>query len=354
MLHLVAGNLAIGWLEGRLLARLYRQPPGRATLFLVIANYVSAWLGAALILGVFRPLVEEWIEPDPFALLPRLLVLMLALSFALTVLVEWPFCVAVLRKAKTGWGEALRASLLLQSVSYALLIPFYLLVGPISALTSYRVVRPSAIAAPPNASIYFIATDGSVCRMRPDGWRRERLALPRLAHPDARLLARRGADGRGWELWAVNHPREKAVTRLLRGQIGRAGLTNREWQRDTILVEAERLRRNGDHDLAAMSLEHGRAMAFGLAARFEAAEPAWRVVAEFWPGQGLTAWNTRTDERRGIALETPFVAWIARAATLLPGEAVVFQFGSRIVLLDLHTQRLADLGAGVTPVVALE
>lgn len=49
----------------------------------------------------------------------------------------------------------------------------------------------------------------------------------------------------------------------------------------------------------------------------------------------------------------PFLAWIARNATILPSDQVVYQLGNQIVILDLSTRKLAFLALGQGPVVGL-
>ena len=66
-------------------------------------------------------------------------------SWMVSVVLEWPFCVVDICaptgrcQATESWRTSLRASVVAQTASYALLVPFYLLVSPISLYTQSRI-----------------------------------------------------------------------------------------------------------------------------------------------------------------------------------------------------------------------
>ena len=59
----------------------------------------------------------------------------------------------------------------------------------------------------------------------------------------------------------------------------------------------------------------------------------------------------------GLAFDTPYRGWIARNATILPGNQVVFQLGegarSQIMLLDMPTHKLGLITMGEGPALLL-
>ncbi len=60
ILHMAIGNAAIGVLEGVLLRWLFKVSASRAIAVMILANYVSAWIGWSLLM----PLVTVRIEFD--------------------------------------------------------------------------------------------------------------------------------------------------------------------------------------------------------------------------------------------------------------------------------------------------
>jgi hypothetical protein len=85
----------------------------------------------------------------------------------------------------------------------------------------------------------------------------------------------------------------------------------------------------------------------------------WDYYVGFWAAEGLRATprnessvNSGHPKKIHLALETPFVRWTVRNATLLPGDKVIFQFGeNQICVFDPQTMRLALLCHGRGPVV---
>lgn len=74
------------------------------------------------------------------------------------------------------------------------------------------------------------------------------------------------------------------------------------------------------------------------------------VRAGFWPIEGLKV-ERANGTREWYALETPFVAWMVRNVTILPGDVCIFPLGPHICALDLRTKRLDEICRGRGPVV---
>lgn len=132
LFQLSIGNFFIGIGEGYLLMLRYGTGAFRSIMTMIIANYVSAWLGIYVILYA-SPKVLEKITGDYASRLHENLaseLLLFACLYVLTIIIEWPFCYWV----QLGCGKnekrvqalkALRASVLVQTASYLLLLPLY-------------------------------------------------------------------------------------------------------------------------------------------------------------------------------------------------------------------------------------
>ena len=90
--HLFLGNAIIGLLEGSLLARVFCLPKRRCVLWLILANYLSAWIGMMLASHLF-----EKYATDIYTGL-RVTWLLVALTYLLTLVVEWPFVALCFRR----------------------------------------------------------------------------------------------------------------------------------------------------------------------------------------------------------------------------------------------------------------
>lgn len=336
--HLLFGNLLIGLLEGALLAKLFRLPFGRAVRTMLAANYLSA--GIALVLLVPAVRIAGGLELDRVPFYDRghaiqlYFAYLFAGTFAATVLLEWPFCWRLLAERKRALRLSFAASLLAQSVSYVLLVPFYLSAFEVSVYHDWKLDPSLAFVARKDALVYFIgADDGNVYRIGADGTRRERVLVRSLLAPEQFLYFEPEAEAKTWELRVANYPAPANTSRLLsnlRGEAGHGKL--------------------GDSWGASGHALWATAVQFGVEG---AASEEWSVWTEPKPSYGLYARNMRTQQRRHAGLETPFGAPMPENCTQLPGAQFVYQLGHDILIGDAATTHLGWLSRGRGPAVLL-
>ncbi|MBR4676222.1 MAG: hypothetical protein IKP00_17330 [Victivallales bacterium] len=150
--HLAFGNIFIGILEGYLLRWRNNGKGYHAVALMILANYFSAFCGVFIIGGLDTWWVSSWTLLN----LKTNFFLMVILLWFATALLEWPFVWFAMGKELRHWGKALKLSFILQSVSYILLVGWYMLCGNHSLLTC-KVVPPEEIGIPDNVCIYYIA-----------------------------------------------------------------------------------------------------------------------------------------------------------------------------------------------------
>lgn len=337
-LHLFFGNFLIGVWEALVLARRFHLP--KTPLWLMVAaNYVSAVAGLAL-LSVGSG-IADLLGPALLMLGIPFLLTMLALAFALTAVVEWPFCLRLAGDGPDRKRLAWRMSLTAQAASYAILVPLYLLVSPINALFHARPL--SRVAKPPVATVYYLTPSGSeVWRVRTDGTGRDRV-MPVGQHS--------GISGIG----IVPGPKEGAGDLVLFDKPSGSGKV-----RPRVLRAA--LAPPGSYAVAADVRRNSEGMHGALRTTtlyfLPAKQREWTVEAGFWPAEGISFWKKHApkneDQLTTLALETPYVATWLRNVTVMPNNQAVLQAGNVIVLLDVPTRRLAAITRGVYPVVVLE
>ncbi len=134
--HLFLGNALIGLFEGWLLARVFHLPKRRCIWLLIFANYLSAWIGVMLTSYLFHEYAT-----DIYSGL-RVTWMLVAATYFLTVVVEWPFVALCFRNAPQWLPSSIKSSLLIQSASYALLFGGYWLLSSTSLYTGMKVVPP--------------------------------------------------------------------------------------------------------------------------------------------------------------------------------------------------------------------
>lgn len=133
-------NAVIACLEGGLLSWWFGAPRGRGTIVLLVANYASAWAGALLLVG---RLSRHWaITIENVRIW---LAIAAVLAFLLTLAIEYPFFWILLRQHKRAVPMALKAILLIHSMSYLLLFGWYSFSSQTSLITQTRLVPAAQI-----------------------------------------------------------------------------------------------------------------------------------------------------------------------------------------------------------------
>ena len=334
MLHLVFGNALIGIGEGLLIAKLYNVRKKVMVWIMVGANYFSMFFGHFLIVWLspkfeWVSLYEGW----------RFIWLGLLVLFILTVFLEWPFVLLGLRKQKDRFKRSFQASALVQVLSYAIIVPWYILTSGASLYTGTRLDPSLSFVTNKNAVIYFISTtDGNVYRRRiVDSKHQKVFDLSSLGEFD-RLFVSQSEKAGFWDLYAViaaMPPKDAQKVLLMK-----------EFETAAAPIPNETIDPRGVHDTwlniwAATDLRCHE-------------ERDWVFNVGFWPVEGLRIRNSESGKTVRVALETPFLQWYVRNATVLPGDEVIFQLGDQICVFDRNSRKLGLITWGRGPVVVLK
>jgi hypothetical protein len=326
--HLIFLNGFIGIFEAFVVARLFRVSANALLPVIMAANYFSM-LAGCFIIPQISPRLERLIPgPAPLFKALTLLILLTFTTWSLSNFLEWPFFQFGLRRSGVGWRKSLCGSALAQTCSYAALIPFYLLVSPISVLTGADIQRDLSFVKSPNATVYFLDPgDGGVWTIRTDGTERKRIAVATSHDRNARLFISRSDISDHFDLCEVIDSNKK--TTLIKYNITLTGPFLEDRRNDTWFN-------------------------FGPADSFQNPERSkWKVWTGFWASEGLTVFSQKS-RLYNLAFDTPFMSWLPRNATMLPMDQVVFQLGEQIVILDLPTKKLGFLTMGIGPCVVLK
>ncbi|MBE9609010.1 hypothetical protein INR99_06595 [Chitinilyticum litopenaei] len=322
--HLLLGNFFIALFELWLLQRFVRRDrlhDKRNFGLLLLANYLSAWAG----FGVLQLLdLGRWVDLHN-ALYVAWLALPLAWLF--TVLLEWPFVWLALRDLRRSGRQALRASFLIQTISYLPLLLLYLFVAPVqlSMLSQTELSSAGSMRVPAGLQVYFLSADRTEVLV----W--ESRGIQKVATVESH-------DCKGLELGVEDHTPQPRLVLLDRYPLCMkqlniplagpwASVTG--WPRDRLRIQA------------------------GKAARFPAvASSSVSFQGGFWPGDGLLV--TAGGRSWRLATESPVLAWRVTYVQHLPGNLALFQLGSdQIVLYDPLRNQLALLGRGRSPLAVL-
>lgn len=332
MFHLVYGNAIIGICEGLLIARIFRVGRIRAVICMCGANYLSMAIAVFGLEWRGVPWGRQFLQDVTIENVGSVLLAALAACIVASAIFEWPFCYLSLRGHKHRFSNSFGATLVAQGASYAVLVPMYLLVSPVSVVTHVDVVHPATIRHEVSADVYYVnPDDGDVYRTDLEGADPHFVAKMGGRELHARLYLVASSDRDTFDLGVCWGP-EPDDRRVIVANVLPASASI------------------GD----AVDVEHCARMGFGRAVDLQpSSAPLWKVRTGFWSAEGLKATNEVTSQSYQIALETPFLAWSSRNASVLPGSMVIYQLGKQVVLLDLAERRMALLARGRGPLVVL-
>ncbi len=333
MFHMVFGNAIIGVGEGLLLARTYSCSKRRCVFILILANYLSAWIGYSLLVAPLVAIPDLSIENIRLWFL-----LFVFAAFLLTLLIELPFFWMAVRLRKLSFIRVLTATLLIHSVSYSLLFCWSWLVSRTSMMTRLEVVSADELDIPESYDLYFISRDGHhVLRVPLNSLASPEEILPVTAHDRNDRLAARSRDDSGFDL----------VIHLASDEI--------EKQEEKLLIESFSDRAPIEPKYSEGYSHHwlGTWSSFGSVPSI-ASRPEWEFRTGFWAAEGITATMSSSGREVHFSLETPFAAWATRNAVHLEGDFVLFQLGAdQVCVLHPGTRKIALVARGKGPIAAL-
>jgi hypothetical protein len=329
ILHLVLGNLFIGIIEGVILANVFNLNIWLCILVMIPANYFSAWFGDLF-------LNAEISRVLPFELYTawHWIWAMVVFTYLMTLVLEWPFVFFCFRKSPDRLKRSLWGNLLVQSASYILLFSWYAIASGTTLYTQTHVVAISDVNFSKRGLLYFISqTNGTVCVLDLSSSQTQKIASLGKVDSDDRLVMQASTNNpRHWDLLETS--RKFVICSNL--PVETAVYATNSYDRNTTIIRGT-------------WMNCGEAPKLGNASTSD-----WKFRTGFWPIEGLRGTNEKTGESIYLALETPFVAWIARNATQLSDDSVVFQLGEdQICLFEPASKKLCLLARGQGPVVVL-
>jgi hypothetical protein len=338
ILHLTIGNAIIGLLEGLVLARLYRIHKGKAVSLLILANYLSAWLGVMLVNEASESIAQHMNINSAW----RVLWIVILSTYAITLVIEFPFLAAALYRSPGWFRKAICGTLIVQTLSYTILFGWYWTASGTSLYTRNTVVELSSIDVPDHLVLYYIsADDGDVYERPLTGIDQTQVFdLDSEGQNDRLLVQRPSIESTRWDLAVRLETDDRSSSKII---VIRESFA-------LIAVPSPRSMLSDPPEHQGTWFNFGQVPKLG-----EAESSPWQFRTGFWPIQGLSGDQPVTEKRIGLALETPFARWAVRNATHLPGDKVVFQLGAdQICIYDPDKRRVALVVRGRGPIVVLK
>jgi hypothetical protein len=328
-LHLTVGNLFIGLLEAAIVRWCFGVRAGaRMITSIILGNYVSCIAGYLLIFAFSERLVA-WIGGAfPVYSIWRIMIVLAAASFVVTILIEWPFFWFGMSRRPVSMRRSLNVTLLANAASYLILLGWYWLASATPMQWGVKLVRANELSPIPDARVFYISPDGNdVMQMRLDGSPPVRLCPLQVPDPYGSLGFTETAKSHSWEL-QIQHDSYDLIHKI--AEIGPGRAASRPSDSDWCF----RIGYDFD-DLQEPSVRK------------------WKVWIGNWPALGIRAENDQTGFPI-MAVEMPWLGWLSCNATILPNDQLVFQLGEQIMRVDLLRKVAAAVAAGHGPVVVLD
>jgi hypothetical protein len=371
MSRLIFGNFIIGVIEGLIIFKILSATKKRAIWIMILANYVSMFAGLIVIdvlgLGISCGL---FLGKSPLCNAFYVILFMPVFAYIVTVLMEWPFCHWININKPKSKKRSFIASLTAQTVSYALILPFYFLTSDINLYRQTTLDPTLSFAKNPNAWIYYISTeDNFLYRCRTNGTSVEKVY-------DQNDLGHRGlfvwpdnADGT-LELWygtdyydsskenkrikiLDNLPWDGSLPTWYRTHWYRM-INDAEWQ--DLLVNPNLKHLWETESKYNDSIDYYDSFNDEIADYRPQEQKEWHIaISPFtYLGRGLKARDSK-GSLIDISFHTPYVIWGCSNATGLPPNQVVCQLGwEMVILLDLDSRKIGMVARGHSPVVVFE
>lgn len=315
--HLFLGNALLGLAEGWLLARVFGLAVRRCAWWMIIANYLSAWIGVALTGFLFARYAT-----DIYSGL-RVTWMLVAGTYLLTLIIEWPCVAACFRGTRRWVKDSIKGSFLVQSASYLCLFGGYWLLSATSLYTRMQVVSPEQMSAPHGVVLFFISSaDGDVYRSELGSLVDIKVAeLGSTNYYDDHLELRESeSKSNHWDIAAVFERRQSRV----------------------VVPNYSSKQQISDKEGSKTSQYYGWGTSpFQVG---DATNSDWHFGWAHWPDVGVWARNGSKTVR--IAYGTPFGGYTPYRVIHLPDDKALLQLEDQICLVDILGKKIARIRKG--------
>lgn len=339
---LLIGNLIFATIEGLLIAYMLRAPKRRSIGLMIMANYASMLMGLILFGAAGATSLSQSLWPMTILNYPYWIAGAFAVSFAMSFLIELPFCHRVCVTGRQI-GRSMFVCLFAQILSHMTCVaPYYWLYTEI-IIPQYVTIDHSLsfILTDLPFWVYYIDPDsGDIYRMRPDGTRSELYIHEDLSKSASMWIgSSKPLETEDYDLYVSSAPSQP-------NRVVESSFAKRESAfsstRDPYYPAAGSWIGNYAADLRKGHSGY------------------WQSYTKYFAGIQFERYSTQRniyedivdiEERFELRFTTAFNTWQGHNASILPGDIVIFEFGGQICALDLNTRKLGLIGLGYRPIV---
>jgi hypothetical protein len=280
-------------------------------------------IGGAFLLDVISTMGQQWLLGDiPLLAVRRIVWTLLAVTFVITLIIEWPFYYFAMRHLRRRWSSVLSVGIA-NVGSYILLLLFYVWISR-NTLSDFQLQAGlGSIRLPEYSVLYISPADGDVYLLRLDG------SAPQ-------------------HLFTLGERSEQASLELkMDAEADRANLVVQVEHAESIIAPMDVIR--GSRQIEP---DVRRAWADEDIDDFRPPEMrTWKFRTSVWAYWAFSAFKGDRASSLDVALDLPILSWPASLVAAVPGEYAIFEFGPQIVLFDPSKRTLHFLVLGQGPLV---
>jgi hypothetical protein len=331
-LALTVGNFLIGILEARVLEWRYDAKPTNARVGLIVANYATAAVGYVLapwILRLWQGVVDRM---GVMSSEMKVLAIAWVATFLFTALCEIPFAKLVLKSAPHP-ASAVKASLLMNLASYAIMVPLAFMFSHLGPLELSGLRTREEMSRPlPAGDIVYVSVDGMKILRAPIETAGPPITLQENPEP------LRSSHHQGLHVRVFKYPKHAKGEKRL----------ELAWRFDDQPLIAP-FDPKGRVEKMVKLLDGGGRVQIGAysSRRFE--EGYLQAIGGYWPGYDLIVQDTSGAQpvlKFSLGFQTPFLIWTWMHPTTLPDGWCVATQRDRVYLIDLKNREICQLAEG--------
>ena len=342
-LQVLLGSAIFGVIEGLILARVWKSPKGSACGIMIGANYVSVIAGYVLhyLLIIACGLKDD--STIPFSMLKLLLFVSVVVVFIITVFIEWPFIRNVYIKSiepvEKPWLRAIKASTVINLVSYTVMMILMFLFGGISMLTKTVYDQSASFLKGRTGHIYYYDDASHAVRKMTLEGKQDTVLIHASLDIDSNnkyLFARANKNTGMWDLCTMD--------------------SSGDWDKSEDLAsDFSKSTTDVFYGYDGLKQQNSTSKDFCYAIDFrKPSDVDYFVFTGDWAAEELRIRDKKSKIETCYGLETNFIVAFSHRPTVLPGDIVIWEFSGRIMAMDLNSKHITQLARGKSPVVTLD
>jgi hypothetical protein len=320
ILQLILGNILIGIIEGIIISMLFKTKWFHTLLIMIAGNYVSWLIGNGLINVYQNVMIDSLFELENVFVL---WILGLVILYFLTVLIELPFFRWAFLKNDRLWSRSWKLSLIINSITYTLMVIIYLSVSKYSFFTELEIDQ--SILNNKSKFEVFYTFKGNIYQG---------------------LLKQ---DFSGDKIYQIPDTIKYPYLKLEEDSINETiDLHLINYYGDTLLIQKSFVEANNKIYYPSISEKYSRTTVDFR----DTTKRDWKASAGGWAIDGIT-FHEKDNTQQNFGFEVPWMFWRIGNVSILNDSEVMFIINDRIVILNKNSKKVAFVSKGYNYMIRL-